>query len=227
MSFAATARSPYSFTPPYVYRGMGDQLTGFAAEGASTAATILALSPATGPAAPFVAAAAAVVALLGNLFGGCGQTCTVATQYANQAGSNLDQLKAQYFAQPVRTQAMQQAYIQACQQIFAWLKQMCGNPSLGKAGQRCVAERLTPRACPSTLDDSNMGGGKIPFCDYYSFYITPVQNDSAVVPDPVTPSSTTVGNTILNVQGTNWTPYILPGLLVLGGIIFVASGMGK
>ena len=54
---------------------------------AGIAATLSKLSDATGPAAPFFEIAAGVAALLGALGvgSGCGQTCIVASDYANKA----------------------------------------------------------------------------------------------------------------------------------------------
>lgn len=181
-------------------RGVGDQATAIGSTLGGTVASILALAPATGPAAPFVAAAAALVGIIGNLFHGCGATCTQATTYANQAGAQLDTLKAQYFALATpRPYAAQQAYLQACQQIFSWLQQMCGNPALGKAGQRCIAERLTRRACPSTFNDSNLGGGNIAFCDYWSYFYDPVANDPDVAPPAASDAVSSVGSAISSV----------------------------
>ena len=64
--------------PPHS-AGLGAGLpraSGIVGSAGGTAAEILALAPATGPAAPFVAAAAAVIALFTAFFGGgCGQAC--------------------------------------------------------------------------------------------------------------------------------------------------------
>ena len=165
-------------------RGIGDATTNLVSQVLGTAASV------PSPAAPFLAAAAGLVAIFGNIFNGCGNTCIEATQYANQAGSQLDTLMAQYFALPTpRPYAAQQAYLSACQQIFSWLQQMCSNPALGQAGQRCISERLTQRACPSTLNDSNIGGGQIAFCDYWSYFYNPVLNDPDVAPATSSASS--------------------------------------
>jgi hypothetical protein len=108
----------------------------------------------------------------------------------------LDTLKAQYFAFPTpRPYEAQQAFLSACNQIFGWLQQMCGNPALGNAGQRCIGERLTRRPCPSTLNDSNIGGGQIAFCDYWSYFYDPVANDPDVAPPVSAVSSATSGVT--------------------------------
>jgi len=224
MSSLAFTPSPYLWFP--ASRGLGDVATQVSSSVAGATAAILALAPATGPAAPFVAAAAALVSLIGNLFHGCGNTCIQATQYANQAGSQLDTLLAQYWALPTpRPYAAQQAYLQTCQQIFAWLQQMCSNPALGQAGQRCISERLTQRACPSTLNDSNIGGGNIDFCDYWSVFYNPVLNDPNVEsPTQSTSSPASTGGSTTASSGTasaGTTPDLAP-LLLIGGLIALA-----
>lgn len=206
--------------------GLGDQATQYTSATMGVAASILALAPATSIAAPFVAAAAGLVALFGQIFSGCGQTCIQATQYANQAGAQLDQLKAQYFAQPVHYRSSQLAFLQAFDQIVAWLKQMCGNPQLGDAGRRCISERLVP-------------GGTAPWCptqtgcDYYATFRDPVANDPNVVPDPSPVSQFSAG--INSVVGSFLPPQLgsstlfgiprsgllLPAALILGGLILM------
>src|SRR5262245_61676140 len=57
-------------------------------------ATLLKMSPTSGPAAPFVAAAAGVLMLGGQIvqmFKGCGATCIEATRIANDASDFLNQ----------------------------------------------------------------------------------------------------------------------------------------
>lgn len=228
MSFTATARSPYSFAPPYRFSsrtgvarrsGMGDQAT-------VTAATILSAAAPIPVAGPFLAAAGQLVGLFGSIFSGCGATCTQATAYANQAGAQLNTLMQQYFAiPPPRPYAVQQTYLNDVNQIISWLQQMCGNPSLGQAGQRCILERLQRRACPSTLNDSNIGGAQINFCDYYSTFYDPVANDPNVAPPASTPaaSPSSTSGTTSTAGGLNLSSLLLPGLLILGGIIFVTS----
>lgn len=220
----------YTFAPPYLYRGMGDEATGITSGVASSAASLLALSPVTGPAAPFIAAAAGLVALFGNIFSGCGNTCIQATQYANQAGSQLDALKAQYFALATpRPYAAQQAYLQALPQLFNWLQQMCGNPALGTAGKNCISQRLTRRPCP--------GVAPAPvWCDYWSFYYDPVANDPDVAPPPSAAvssvaagspasSSTTASVAGIDLSGILSSPWLIPGALILiGGVALLGSG---
>ena len=170
-------RGRTSASLPAMRYGFGDATTNLVSTALGTAASV------PSPATPFLAAAAGLVALFGNIFKGCGNTCIEATQYANQAGSQLDTLKAQYFALPTpRPYAAQQAFLSACQQIFGWLQQMCGNPALGSAGQNCISQRLTQRACPSTLPN-------IDWCDYWSFYYNPVLNDPDVAPATSSASS--------------------------------------
>jgi hypothetical protein len=131
----------------------------------------------------------AVGSLIANMFHGCGQTCVVATQDANKIGALLDQNQAAYMNAPVHYKSLQAAALNNINTLAAALQQACSDPSLGQAGQRCISERLVRRACPSTLNDSNIGGGQIKFCDYWSFYYDPIANDPNVVPDPTPASS--------------------------------------
>ena len=210
--------------PPVLYvrlpRGLGytapssQQIAAGVVSGASTGAAaaissgsnvvgsisggLMAAAPFTGPAAPFVAAAGALVAAAAKLFAGCGQTCIQATQYADQAGQIAQQIHDLYFAQPVRTASMQQTALANVQQIIGWLNQMCSNPALGSAGQRCISERIvrggTAPWCPNP---GNKG------CDWYTTIVDPIANDPGVVPDPagasllssvgVNPSTTVAG----------------------------------
>jgi hypothetical protein len=170
------------------------QISSIAATGASTTVGILvALGTIGGPVGAAVAGLIAVGSLIANMFHGCGQTCVVATQDANKIGALLDQNQAAYMNAPVHYKSLQAAALNNITTLAAALQQACSDPSLGQAGQRCISERLVRRPCPSTLNDSNIGGGQIKFCDYWSFYYDPIANDPNVVPDP-TPASSAVSS---------------------------------
>lgn len=169
------------------------QSTGSAIAG-GIAGGLAAIAPFTGPAAPFLAIAAALVGPIAKLFSGCGQTCTQATQFANQAASALDQMKAAYFAQPVRYKSSQTAALSYFDQIAGWLQQACSNPALGDAGRRCISERLvhggTAPWCPT-------GTG----CDWITAYRDPIANDAGVVPDPPSAAISSTVDSISNALG--------------------------
>jgi hypothetical protein len=204
--------------------GIGDEATAIT----GTVLSSLAPIPVAGP---FLAAAGQLVAMFGNIFSGCGATCTQATQYANQAGADLQNLMAQYFSIPApRPQSAQTAYLNAVTQIIAWLQQMCGNPALGQAGQRCILERLQRRPCPSTLNDSNIGGAQINFCDYYSTFYDPVANDPDVVPDsslaPIGTSTASASPAISSLTSGSIFGIPLTALLLPAGLLLAAFLIG-
>ena len=66
----------------------------------ATGGAIMGAAPYTGPAAPFVAIGGLITQFLGEMGvgSGCGQTCVLSTQYANQAESLLRQNLAAYQA---------------------------------------------------------------------------------------------------------------------------------
>jgi hypothetical protein len=222
---------------PVSPRGMGalgqssSMISEIATTGAATTVTILhALSIglfASGPITAAIGGLIAVGGLIASMFHGCGQTCVVATQDANKIGALLDQNQQAYMSAPVHYKSLQQAALNNITTLMAALQQACGDPALGKAGQRCISERLVRRSCPSTLDDSNMGGGKIPFCDYYSVFYDPIANDPNVVPDPAPASSS--GTAVSSTASPGAPAQASPGgsssaLLVLAlGVIFVGA----
>lgn len=179
------------------------QISAIAATGASTTVGILVgLGTIGGPVGAAVAGLIAVGSLIANMFHGCGQTCVVATQDANKIGALLDQNQAAYMNAPVHYKSLQQAALNNINTLAAALQQACSDPSLGKAGQRCISERLVRRPCPSTLNDSNLGGGQIKFCDYWSFYYDPIANDPNVVPDPSPISSSSAASAAVSSVGS-------------------------
>jgi len=200
---------------PALYNpGLGDTQS---AQIASTVGVALAkVAPATGPAAPFVAAAAGIAELVGAaevLFSGCGQTCIQSSQYANQAENILNSIKSQYFATPTpRAQSFQQSTLTQIQQIFTWLQQMCSNPALGAAGQRCISERLvqggTAPWCPNP---GNTG------CDWITNYYQPIANDPNVLPDAQLGITSPIG--AATASSVNYLPLLVIAAVVVGAML--------
>ena len=162
--------------------GLGSDLSTGSGQAANFLNTV---APFTGPAAPFVAAAGAVASLVSQvsaMFQGCGPTCVQTSNAANQAGAIATQIRDNYLAQPVHYASLQQIAVNGIQQIFAQLQQVCSNPAMGAAGERCISERLvkggTAPWCPTTTG-----------CDWITVILDPVLNDPNVVPDPTTESS--------------------------------------
>lgn len=158
---------------------------------------------------PILAGIGAVMGPIAVMFKGCGQTCIQSSNFANQASSALDQLRAQYFAQPVHYESVQQATMQAVENILNWLNQACGSPALGPAGQKCISERLvrggTAPWCPNP---GNTG------CDYWTTYYDPVAHDTSVVPDP---ASSNVSVNPVTGQVTDISSSKFPVPLMIGG----------
>lgn len=121
--------------------GLGSDLS----QGSATAAGLLtSIAPFTGPAAPFVAAAAGaaqLVSAVAAMFQGCGPTCTETTAIVNQAEPYFQLNVQNYLNNPNRTTCDQQIALQAFDQMWAVIEQNCGKPILAAAGQRCISDR--------------------------------------------------------------------------------------
>jgi hypothetical protein len=146
---------------------------------------LLALAPATGVAAPFVAAAGGVAELVGavsKLFSGCGATCTEATSIVNQAEPYFQQLVTNYLGCPGRTTTDQQNYLAVFQQMWQQIVSACGNPALGSAGQNCINDR-GPNGCTWKTTAGEMPiDGTTPYptgtCwNWWVGYYDPIAND--------------------------------------------------
>ncbi len=119
-----------------------------AAHAASTAAAtgssavILGMAPAL--AIPIIGAALAGVTLgvMALLRSGCGQTCVVTSQWANQAEPLLRQNIEAYFNLPApRTESQRNAALNNYEVIWQRLQQLCGQAGTGDAGVRCISDR--------------------------------------------------------------------------------------
>ena len=111
----------------------------------AVAAAILGMAPAA-IAIPLVGAAFAGV-LMGVeaiLHSGCGQTCVVTSQWANQAERLLRQNCDTYFAQSPRTTSDQQSALNVFDADWAGLVQRCSQAGLGQPDR--TASRIGNRA---------------------------------------------------------------------------------
>lgn len=216
----------------YYFAGMGQpsaaQIGGAAASGASTAAVqiiqgnyiggagsaLLTAAMIPGPQAPFLAIAGAAAELLGaiGIGRGCGQTCIVASQYANKAESLLQQNYNTYFALPTpRAQSAQQAALNVFDQVWQGLVQACSNPQLADAGKRCVTDR---QAGACKWKDAN---GQC--WNWFSGYRDPIANDPNVVADSPLSAVTNLFGSGSGGMGTG--TILLIGAAVLGVVLLV------
>jgi hypothetical protein len=166
----------------------------------SVASGLLAAIPFSGPAAPFVAAGAAVASLLAK-FGvgsGCGQSCVLSSEYANAAEAALQQNIQTYFSLPTpRDPVAQQTAMQLFQTVWADLQQQCGNSALGTAGQKCITDRQSG-ACTwkqtTTSPLLSIPGEPQPgeCWNWWNGYYDPIANDPNVGAATVASSATGV-----------------------------------
>ena len=166
---------------------------------ASVGSTLASAVPLSGPAAPFVAIAAGISEMLAALGvgSGCGQTCVLSSNYANQAEALLQKNIAAYFAiTPPRAASVQAAALANFDTIWADLEQQCSNSQLGSAGQKCISDRQEGGCTWKQPASSVPPWGTPPAgaCwNWFNGYRNPIAQDPDVVPDAdlVTATSST------------------------------------
>lgn len=181
----------------------GSNVAGAVTGGLMTTAGILAVIPGGQIPAAVVAAIGTLVAPIASMFKGCGVTCQQTTDIANKVAEGAGQITQLYWSQSVRTVSMQEAAVQALQQLYQYLIQNC-NAIGGQGGQQCVADRQP--------------GGKY---DFQAQQIAPIINDTAVVPDPVAPGVLSTLGLPATVGGISLSDWLLPAAL-LGAAALVA-----
>ena len=188
----------------------GSAVAGGVSAGLMTTAGILAAIPGGQIPAAVIAGAAALVAPIANLFKGCGDTCVLTSQFANQVSDAVTQLNKNYWGAPVRTVSMQQATLQAMNELWGYLVSHCQAVG-GQGGAQCIADRQR--------------GGKY---DFFRDNVDPVANDTGVVPDPVAPSALNTLASSFAPSGTLFgiptSKLLLPGLLILGALALDSGG---
>jgi len=169
---------------------MGYVHTGFGAAPLSTSiestvgSALLQEASVPSPASPFLALAGTVSEFLAK-FGvgsGCGQTCVLSGQYANQAENLLKQNIAIYFSLPSpRTRSQQQAGEQNFMTIWNDLSQQCSNPQLGNAGQACISDRQDGACKWTATAPEYPGEPEAGTCwNWWAAYYWPLVNDPVV-----------------------------------------------
>jgi hypothetical protein len=194
---------------------------------AGTAAALASAGIIAGAAVPFIgpAIAGVTLAIEAILNSGCGQTCVVTSQWANQAAAQLQANLDAYFAQPApRAQSLQTLAIQNYQKIWNTLVSQCSQPNLGQAGQNCIGDRQQG-ACKwhQTGQPQYPGQPALGDCwNWYDAYYVPLASDPNVVPDSeASPASVAASGNVISelFSGSSSTTLLLlgaAGLLVLG-----------
>ncbi len=167
--------------------GMGFSQTGVGGVGVFTAALAPAIAG-SGPAAPFVAVALILAPFLIKLFAtmakGCGESCVLTSDAANEVEKVLKQNLAMYQASG-HTRAEQRAALDNFDLVWNQLVQFCGQPQFQttKAGRNCVEDR---KAGACVWRDSS---GQC--WNWFSGYRDPIANDLGVKPDAPVPAHIT------------------------------------
>ena len=154
------------------------------------AQSLITAAPATGPAAPFVAAAGALLKIVA-LFGPNPDN-TITTGWVNQVEADVLQpnLAAWNALAPQDKTSAMQAY---AMQIFttAWngIVQLCSNATLGSAGTSCIADRQQG-ACHWTLTGETPGVPPSNCGNWWTWYYFPIAQDPQVAANEAAATAT-------------------------------------
>lgn len=170
-------------------------------------------------AAPIVGAAFAgiFIGIEALLNSGCGQSCVVTSNWANQAEGWLKQNLAAYMALPTpRAESAQAAYLANFDKIWGYLEQECGSPEalaqLGTAAKNCIADRQQG-ACHYQANGQCW--------NWFVGYRDPIANDPNVVPDSAAAGAGST-NLLQAISGSTAGGGISP-LLLIGGILLLVG----
>ena len=219
--------------------------------GQAVAGSGVAVASASGTLAPIAASVGVSVPVLGAILGagimaaglaidlimnsGCGQTCIISTQFANQANAALQQNIEAYFSLPTpRPRSSQIAAVSNFDVLWNWLgqPQQCGNPQLGTAGQKCITDRQSG-ACVWTQPAASVPPWGIPAAgqcwNWFNGYRDPIANDTNVYDDSAQVQAAAAGaagsdptTAVLNQLAGGisalpaWVPLVAAGLVVAG-----------
>lgn len=221
---------------------LAQQATGYAGTAATTTASLLAsigaVSAATVPLVGAVVAAGALLAnVLINVFSGCGQSCTLTSDEANQVEQALQQNLAAYLAIPngQRTQAIQAAALANFDNAWAQLVKYCGSGSFGQAGQNCIQDRESGscayKTSPGGWQQQNgvwtyvypgANGSGTTCWNWTVGYRDPIANDPTVVanaPGTSTSAATSAVNSMFGSSTTSLAPLLVIGAIVIGALV--------
>lgn len=180
---------------------------------------------ATTIAMPIVGAAIAgiSIAIEAILNSGCGQTCIVTSQWANQAEGYLKQNIDEYFAIPApRPQSVQQVAMANFKAIWNTLVQQCSQPGLSTAGKNCIADRQDGGCKWKATAPQYPGQPAQGSCwNWWNGYYYPIANDPNVVADSPLSSVANVANALFGTGSSDTGTILLIGAAVLGVVLLV------
>jgi hypothetical protein len=190
--------------------------------------TILGMSASL--AAPIIGAAilGVTIAIEAILNSGCGQTCIVASNWANNAATQLEQNITAYFSNPApRTAEMKAQALANFDSIWNYLYSQCSSPSLGNAGVACIQDRMAG-ACKWTQTGQPEFPGQPAYgaCwNWFNAFRDPIANDPAIVTQTtIDPSSVinTGGSSTSTIAGIDMSTIALFG--GAGLLLFALAG---
>lgn len=187
--------------------GLGNTTTQIAQTAGATALTI---APATGPAAPFVAAAGLITTLVSGLFKP-DLSKIQATEIVNDIEPALRQNVNQWLSLPVTQKTIdnQKAFLDVFNQGWSGVVNGC-NKVGGDAGANCINDRSR--------------GGR---WDWFSYYYDPIANDTQVHEGETIVSQVT---SALSLPNFDLTKMIIPLAVIVGGAFLLgdsSSGRGR
>lgn len=234
-----------NYAPHYVVRyngyhpGLGQQssdpfdtVSGTASfavgEGGALAAASLALVG-LGPIGAIVGVATQIIAMIIQHFHGCGQSCILTSQAADQIEGGIKQMFNAYM-QSGHTKSEQQVYLQQFDALWQKLEQYCGSGSFGKAGENCVSDRQagackwksstwgwTQQNGTWTFVPSGPAGSGTACWNWVDYYRGTVANDPTVVPDTPAVTQAVADLGLTGLGGMNLAP-----LLIIAGLVALA-----
>jgi hypothetical protein len=142
-------------------------------------------------AVPIIGAAIAgiTIGIEAILNSGCGQSCIVTSNWANEAEKLLADNIAKYFAIPApRPRSVQALAVNNGRAIIAYLTQECSQPGLSTAGKNCIEDRQAGACKWRQTADSPLlkypGEPQPGECwNWVSGYIDPIASDPNAVDD--------------------------------------------
>lgn len=227
----------YGMRPRSSLSALDPKTGGYITSGASVAsgaAIAAGLIPAA--AVPFIGPAIAGIALgiQAIINSGCGQSCVITSNWANEAEDLLRQNIDAYFKLPSpRYASAQQVALANFDKVWNYLYQECSNPQLSTAGQNCINDRKAGACKWKQSGESPWPGGPtLGQCwNWFAAYRDPIANDP-VQPDP-TPTSevgaavASAGDAVSQVFSSVGSALqgVSPMLLV-GGVLLVMAMAG-
>lgn len=225
----------------YVGGGLGDaaktsqEIGVFGTAGVGVATGVMAMLTTGGATLPILGVTAAAVPVIGAALmaavigiqflvanSGCGQTCIVTSQWANQAAEALQKTMDAYFALPApRTQAQQAVALAAFDSIWHQLQQACGQPGTGDAGKRCTSDRQEGACVWHQAYDPTYPGqpAKGECWNWFSGYRRPIAQDPVVSDASLVANSGSASGSLLgggSLDSKNLMLILGVGLLALG-----------